>query len=510
MPRRNEGPRRNGRPGRNQGSGLTAAARAHALAVSQSPVAMAMFDRDMRYLAASRRWHTEVYSRSGRLVGRVHYAVFPQIPERWRALHRRALAGETLRSEHDIFAHSSGEILPISWIVEPWYARDGSVGGITIATAILSSEQVERAERDMLRSELDALFEQRIVGILVADWQGEVIRANRCYLELVQARPEQIVGASFTARVHESDRADLQAQFAGLRGGACESFRGRHRAMRPDGSAVWLKHSVSVLRSADGVPARAVVFVTDATARVELEQQMRSADRLSSIGLLGASLGHDMNNVLLPIRANLNAMRALLPAGGSPTLARSLENIEEGVAHLQHLADAMHYLADGSTEARGENGSIDVRAWWEVVEPLVHAMLPTGVDLKVELADDLPELAISGQDLTRAVMNLVANARDAVELRHGTGAATGMVALECRACTHRRRRAGRISIRDNGAGMTESVRAQAGEPFFTTKPGGTGLGIYSVRRAVELAGGSLVIQSVAEIGSTVAMVIPMV
>ena len=77
--------------------------------IQQLPVAVAMFDREMQFLAVSRRW-MEDYQLSGSITGRSHYDVFPEIPEKWREVHRRGLAGEIISADEDSFVRQDGKI----------------------------------------------------------------------------------------------------------------------------------------------------------------------------------------------------------------------------------------------------------------------------------------------------------------------------------------------------------------------------------------------------------------
>ena len=101
--------------------------------VRHAPVALALFDTDMRYLACSERWTASfglpaAYS----LVGMSHYAVFPTIPERWKQIHQRALAGEASSSKNDPFEHD-GRVYYLNWWVHPWRASDdGAISGLVI------------------------------------------------------------------------------------------------------------------------------------------------------------------------------------------------------------------------------------------------------------------------------------------------------------------------------------------------------------------------------------------
>ena len=107
------------------------------LFIKHAPAGIAMFDREMRYLAASNRWK-EDYGLSGDVLGRSHYEFFPNLPERWKEVHRRCLAGETLSADEDLFEGADGSSQWVKWETRPWLTADGQVGGILICAEIIT------------------------------------------------------------------------------------------------------------------------------------------------------------------------------------------------------------------------------------------------------------------------------------------------------------------------------------------------------------------------------------
>jgi len=119
------------------------------LFVEHAPAALAMFDREMRYLHVSRRWRTDYDLGDRELCGRSYYDIFPDAPERWREAHRRGLAGEVVREEDDRFDRADGSALWIRWEIRPWYDKAGDIGGIVIFTEdVAERKQAEQLLRD--------------------------------------------------------------------------------------------------------------------------------------------------------------------------------------------------------------------------------------------------------------------------------------------------------------------------------------------------------------------------
>jgi PAS domain S-box-containing protein len=112
--------------------------------IEDAPIGAAMFDRDMRYVAFSPRWLTD-HRIDDIALGQSHYEVFPELPPRWKDVHRRALAGEVVRETDDHFERAEGVRIWLKWEVRPWRDAEGAVGGIIIFTEDIQRPEARRS-----------------------------------------------------------------------------------------------------------------------------------------------------------------------------------------------------------------------------------------------------------------------------------------------------------------------------------------------------------------------------
>ena len=268
------------------------------LFLEHAPAAIAMFDREMRYIAASRRWR-EDYHIEEPIVGRSHYDVFPEIPERWREVHRRAMAGETVRQEAEPFARADGALQWLRWEVGPWRRKDGSIGGIVIFTRdITASKAVEselrlanaklktaaadaRENREFLRSILNSLPQE----VAVLDLSGRITAVNEPWARFAQAgggvSPAVWVGANYLEVCRAASASGDEVARKALEGlqdvlsGARTSFNLEYPCPSPDSERWFEMRADRASLETVGV----VVSHTEITARKEMETAMREGEQ---------------------------------------------------------------------------------------------------------------------------------------------------------------------------------------------------------------------------------------
>ena len=145
---------------------LAASRRSIQLLLANAPAALAIFDTDMRYLAVSRRWLADFGVAEVDIIGRVHYDVFPEIGADWKAVHQRALAGETIKKEEDRFLRQDGRVQWLRWEVLPWRTTEEAIGGVVIFTedvterveAVAALRLAEESQRIGLMYSPNAIF----------------------------------------------------------------------------------------------------------------------------------------------------------------------------------------------------------------------------------------------------------------------------------------------------------------------------------------------------------------
>ncbi|MGH1393583.1 MAG: PAS domain-containing sensor histidine kinase [Trichormus sp.] len=195
------------------------------LFIEYTPAAIAVFDRQMRYLLASRRWREDYGLGNQDIIGRSHYEILPEISQSWQEIHQRCLAGKVERCDEDAFIRADGTTDWVKWEIHPWYENSGEVGGMIMFTEVITTRKQaeialansEKRLRDIASNLPGAIFQfthcdsfWRVDYISDFIWELagvtaiEVMQDLNCFFTLVH--PEDIEGclASITEAVENA------------------------------------------------------------------------------------------------------------------------------------------------------------------------------------------------------------------------------------------------------------------------------------------------------------------
>jgi diguanylate cyclase (GGDEF)-like protein/PAS domain S-box-containing protein len=160
------------------------------LFIEHAPAAIAMFDREMRYLAVSRRWLESYALENMEVVGQSHYEIFPEIPERWKGFHRRGMAGESFRVDEDLFERADGSQCWLRWELKPWNAGDGTIGGIVLFTEDITALKLSESRLRLAAN----VFTHASEGIVITSEDGTILDVNHAFTRITGYAREEVLG----------------------------------------------------------------------------------------------------------------------------------------------------------------------------------------------------------------------------------------------------------------------------------------------------------------------------
>ncbi len=395
------------------------------------------------------------------------------------------------RLRHWIEGYTRGNRLP------PWQIKSrDEVGYLARAFHALADKLIreERVVKDQL-SEISylhrynqSILKNLLAGVLVLDGKTRIEYCNDYVCDLLGADRQALLGETFPAflsRHFSLGGADLQN--LDLRHG------GRLDGIVLDGEEEKrLTAKIIALGSSDH-QRKTLVVLEDITQSERLWKKMAQAERLTSLGLLSASMAHEINN---PVSAILSHAQYLAAVEGDQKRLDSLRWIQKEAQRISDIVERLRAFARGE---EGQPGSCDLnRAVEETLELARRELDAGGVVFHRELEAGLPAVRLSFGLLEQVVLNLLANA---VQATGGKGS--------IRLRTRRLEAQAELSVSDDGPGMSKENLKRVFEPFNTTRRGraGLGLGLAICYNIVTRAGGDIAAHSNG--GTTITVLLPL-
>ncbi len=492
--------------------------------VEHTPAAVAMLDRDLCYIAVSRRWLLDYRLGKDDIIGKCHYDVFPEIRKNqdWLDIHQRALGGSIERRDEDYFAREDGNDDWLRWEVRPWYAEDDTIGGIMMFTEVITERK--RAEVALRESQdrLDLALSGADLGLWDLDIPAGKLEVSERWAQIfgftLQDVPRE--AAEWYARAHDDDKDPSVNHFWSHIAGEIPMLDIEVRFRSRTNEWVWVHLRGKIgERDSDGVPIRIAGTLLDISARKAaesdrqaLEAQMQHTQKLESLGVLAGGIAHDFNNLLVGILGNADLALMDLPPG-SPVR----ESLEDIVVSAQRAAELCKQMLAYSGRGRFVVAPVSMNELIREMNNLLAVSISKRVTMKFEPMPNIPLVHADATQIRQIVMNLLTNASEAI------GDAEGEIHISTSVITWTRAEVKGtlvgcelepgipyvcMRIADTGVGMNDATLARVFDPFFTTKFTGRGLGMAAVLGIVRGHDGAIRVESEPGVGTTFEVLLP--
>ncbi len=341
-------------------------------------------------------------------------------------------------------------------------------------------------------------FESAVEGIVSVDSAGIIRQLNPRGQELFGYEEAEVVGLPIEVLVPQRFHYRHEAHRGGYFKAPKSRMMGRGMeiaARRKDGSEFPAEISLNVVDTRRG--KLIIAFVADISERLAMEREARRNETVDALAAVAAGVAHELNNPLAVMAARIELMLAS-DQDFSAQARDDLLVLQKNIERASRISHSMLAVARQRP---------DVRYAMDMNVAVEEAMLIVGTEARggmlryeTNLDRSLPEVMSEPSALEQVLINLILNARDAgarlirIETALAPGAPGNL----------------RLSVSDDGSGIKSELLGKLFRPFFTTKPKGTGLGLWLSQRIVQDHGGSIAVESVAGKGTTFRITLPTV
>jgi len=424
----------------------------------------------------------------------------------------RSIAGVALcLGEQKIGTLSVGSTMPQAYDRED--VRLLQVVGGQVSTAIQNAqlfEEVESGRQFVLQSRntLQALFDAILEGIYIVDRDNRVLAINQTQAKWIGVSLDELIGQP-ARQAFPASQCAISLIRKTFRTGEPSSSAERQRDPQ-GGWTEWEIQTYPVFASGKTIEDsksdrayrdnvdRVVVVVRDITEQRWLETSLARSEKLASIGRLAAGIAHEINNPMTVISANAQILREEIASthpyyGSVELIDRASERASRIVRNLLDFSRAEDF------EFVQTDLNLSLQEAVSLVEPQVRR---SGTEISLELDDQLPRVWASPDHLHVVWLNLLLNARDAIQEVDRPG--------QIRLISRLRGDHAVVQVADNGIGIPSDEINRIYDPFFTTKPPGkgTGLGLFTCYRTIHRHGGEISVDSQVGEGTSFLVVLP--
>jgi PAS domain S-box-containing protein len=468
--------------------------------------AVAVHDRNMHYIYVSQRYLDDYKVNENDIIGKHHYDVFPDLPQKWRDVHQKALAGKISKADRDPYFRDDGTIEWTRWECRPWYEENGSIGGIIVYTEVITdwinAQEKLRLSHERMLTILDSIDST----VYVADM-------DTCEILFMNKKMITDFGGDKTGDIcyHAFRKNSEPCE-------CCTNDQLVDKHGNPAGVCIWDDKNpvtgrdyINYDRAIEWTDGRLVrmQIATDITDLKKMESQLNQAQKMESVGRLAGGVAHDFNNMLGVILGHTEL--AMLHADENHDLHADLNEIQNAA---KRSADLVKKLLAFARKEIISPRQLDLNDTVERMLNMLHRLIGEDIDLVWKPSAHLWHVKMDPSQIDQILANLCVNARDAISGVGKLTIETGIKTFDEEYCKeHAEFIPGDfvlLAVSDNGCGMDKETLDNLFEPFFTTKEvgKGTGLGLATVYGIVKQNNGFINVYSKPGQGSSFKIYLP--
>jgi PAS domain S-box-containing protein len=447
---------------------------------------LAVSDLKGKFLSLNPAWTTTLGWSETDLVGNTFgWLVHPDDRNKSRAeLAHLAKGNRTQRFENRL-RHRDGSFRWLSWTAVPDRGRIYAVA--RDVTAIKKAEDALRASEERWRT----VYQTASVGIATSDDNRRILTANQALQRMLGYTEAELQTLRWPDLTHEDDQALTREWITDLEAGRQQAYQVEKRYRRKDGEFIWASVNASYVPATGASSAFFASIIVDITDRKQAEENLRRAQselarvaRVTTIGELGASIAHEINQPLAAIVASANACKRWLENG--PNLDRAQESLNRLISEANRASEVIRRIRSLTRNKAPELLRLDINEVIDEVLALTHGELQAKeVSVRKELRPDSPPILADKVQLQQVLLNLIMNG---IEAMAGVMDRRRELAIKSQLSDHNDLL---VTVQDSGIGFDPSDAERIFDAFFTTKPNGMGMGLSISTSIVEAHGGRL-------------------
>ncbi len=451
-----------------------------------------------------------------------------RLGQRWVTLALGVLALIAISSTRSGVWHSpwGGQSLHERLLLLQTYVGFACGSALLFAASVSERRRAEQTSREAeARSRVDA---ERLALALDAasmgtwEWQ---IATNATFwspnIDAILARPLGSFARTFDAYmalVNPEDRVNVEQAIASVLERGSGDYTSEHRILGGDSAERWMLSKGRLDSDANGKPFRLAGTLVDVSERkradarnAQLQEQLRQTQKLEALGTLAGGIAHDFNNILSAIVAYTQ-----LAQFDNPDHSELQSQLAEVLRSSARAANLVQQILSFSRRHHQERTTCSLSPMLREALQLLRSTLPATIEIREDVAPNLPEVLADPTQIHQVIMNLCTNASHAMQGRGELRLELSRYRLATTAVSpHVELRPGnylRLTVTDNGAGMDEQVLSRIFEPFFTTKGlgEGTGLGLAVAHGIIKEHEGIITVSSQLGRGTTFSVYLPAV